>query len=243
VFGFSFSELLMICVVALIAVGPKKLPGMLHSLGQFIRKMRNMTNDVRNQTGIDQLLRAEGLHGGLNELRGLLRINHGISFDPPHVSTPALNEPVVNTEPVASTPLAHTPFDDPYAHIAIDNTREYPPEGADAYGALPDDLLGEDSPAAVTEADEAPAPAANANEAPAPAANADEPAAPATNANEQPAPAAKTSAQPALAANANEEPAPAAKASEPAAHAGKGNEESAPAATADVTAEVTTPSA
>jgi len=144
VFGFSFSELLMICVVALIAVGPKKLPGMLHSLGQFLRKMRNMTNDVRNQTGIDQLLRAEGLHGGLNELRGLLRVNHGISFDPPHMptATPSTNEPS-NSEPSVPASLQHAPIEDPYAHMDIDSTREYPPEGADAYGALPDDLLPE----------------------------------------------------------------------------------------------------
>lgn len=142
-FGFSFSELLMICVVALIAVGPKKLPGMLHSLGQFIRKIRNMTNDVRNQTGIDQLLRAEGLHGGLNELRGLLRVNHGLSFDAPFApNTPStVSEPEVTAEPNGLSPPASTPVDDPYAHIDIDSTREYPPEGADAYGALPDDLL------------------------------------------------------------------------------------------------------
>jgi sec-independent protein translocase protein TatB len=162
VFGFSFSELLMICVVALIFVGPKKLPGMLHSLGQFIRKIRNMTNDVRNQTGIDQLLRAEGLHGGLNELRGLLRVNHGLSFDAPHVSNPTPSEPV-NTEPTAPASSMHALLEDPYAHIEIDSTREYPPEGADAYGALPDDLLpyepsapakaaGEPAPEATTEA-------------------------------------------------------------------------------------------
>jgi len=131
----------MICVVALIAVGPKKLPGMLHSLGQFIRKIRNMTNDVRNQTGIDQLLRAEGLHGGLNELRGLLRVNHGLSFDAPFAPPPPTSEPPALSGPSASAPLAATAVDDPYAHIDIDTTREYPPEGADAYGALPDDLL------------------------------------------------------------------------------------------------------
>jgi len=160
VFGFSFSELLMICVVALIAVGPKKLPGMLHSLGQFIRKMRNMSNDVRNQTGIDQLLRAEGLHGGLNELRGLLRINHGISFDPPHVSTPAPSEPI-GGQSISSEPIVHAPIDDPYAHMDIDSTREYPLEGADAYGALPDDLL-EGEPRVAAKADEEPVPVAAA---------------------------------------------------------------------------------
>jgi len=158
VFGFSFSELLMICVVALIAVGPKKLPGMLHSLGQFLRKMRNMTNDVRSQTGIDQLLRAEGLHGGLNELRGLLRGNHGISFDPPHVSA-TTSSSSTSTSPAGdvteSAPIVHAPIDDPYAHIAIDSSREYPYEGADAYGALPDDLL-EDEPRARAEEERAP---------------------------------------------------------------------------------------
>ena len=160
-FGFSFSELLMICVVALIAVGPKKLPGMLHTLGQFIRKMRNMTNDVRNQTGIDQLLRAEGLHGGLNELRGLLRVNHGLSFDAPHVSTtPTTVEPAALAEPTLAAPIAHSPIDDPYAHIDIDTTREYPPEGADAYGALPDDLLPYE-PAVSAQASDSPAPQAS----------------------------------------------------------------------------------
>jgi len=161
VFGFSFSELLMICVVALIAVGPKKLPGMLHSLGQFIRKMRNMTNDVRNQTGIDNLLRAEGLHGGLNELRGLLRVNHGLSFDSPFTpTTPAApGEPVVMAEPNQPAAVATTPIDDPYAHIEIDTTREYPPEGADSYGALPDDLLPYE-PSAAAKVPDPPAPEA-----------------------------------------------------------------------------------
>src|SRR6187402_2514070 len=139
----------MICVVALVFVGPKKLPGMLHTLGQFLRKMRNMTNDVRNQTGIDQLLRAEGLHGGLNELRGLLRGNHGISFDPPHVTQRAtVDEP-------SPAPLLHAPIDDPYAHMDIDSSREYPLEGADAYGALPDDLLVDEPPQQAPAAEQA----------------------------------------------------------------------------------------
>ncbi len=125
----------MICVVALIAVGPKKLPGMLHTLGQWLRKIRNLTNDMRSQTGIDELLRSEGMHGGLNELRGLLRGNHGLNFDAPHVP--------------AAASIANVPtVSDPYADVVIDTSREYPFEGADAYGALPDDLLAEDPPPA-----------------------------------------------------------------------------------------------
>ncbi|HWZ90069.1 MAG TPA: twin-arginine translocase TatA/TatE family subunit [Polyangiaceae bacterium] len=127
-FGFSFGELLLICVVALVAVGPKKLPGMLHTLGQWIRKLRNLTSEVRSQTGIDDLLRAEGLHGGLNELRGLLRGGHSNPFEAP--------------QPVA--PM-RVPIEDPYANLDIDVSREYPLEGADSYGALPDDLLTADA--------------------------------------------------------------------------------------------------
>ncbi|MEO7032843.1 MAG: twin-arginine translocase TatA/TatE family subunit [Polyangiaceae bacterium] len=131
-FGFSFGELLVICVVALIAVGPKKLPGMLHTLGQWLRKIRNITTEVRNQTGIDDLLRSEGLHGGLNELRGLLRGGHANPFEPPQ-SPPAQH-------------VTHTVHEDPYANVDIDVSREYPFEGADSYGALPDDLLNNDPP-------------------------------------------------------------------------------------------------
>lgn len=69
VFGFSFSEVVLIAVVALVAVGPQRLPGMLRNFGTWMRKIRKMTTEVRQQTGIDEMLRAEGLHGGLNELR------------------------------------------------------------------------------------------------------------------------------------------------------------------------------
>ena len=143
-FGFSFGELLVICVVALIAVGPKKLPGMLKTLGQWLRKLRNMTNDVRSQTGIDELLRSEGLHGGLNELRGLLRGNHAAPIEAPQPA-PA----------PAYVPPPEVAIDDPYANIEIDASREYPQEGADSYGALPDDLLDDESYVGTTDAAEA----------------------------------------------------------------------------------------
>jgi sec-independent protein translocase protein TatB len=117
VFGLSLSEMLVIMVVTLVAVGPKKLPGMLNTLGQWIRKLRKMTTEVRAQTGIDDILRAEGIHGGLNELRGLVRGQ--------------FNEAPRQTAA------------DPYSSLEIDQTREYPLEGADAAGALPDDLFDE----------------------------------------------------------------------------------------------------
>ena len=142
-FGFSFGELLVISLVTLVAVGPQKLPGMLKTMGQWARKLRKMTLDVRQQTGIDEMLRAEGIQ--LSELRSLMRGYHAPAPAPAPAAAPA---------PV-STP---TRYDDPYSSLEPDPTREYPPEGADAYGALPDDLLEPASSNAVAAAPGAPEP-------------------------------------------------------------------------------------
>ena len=125
-FGFSFSEVVLIAVVTLVAVGPQRLPGMLKNLAQWMKKLRKMTTDVRRQTGIDEMLRAEGLHGGLNELRTLMR-GGGIA-----------------AAAVAPAPAPYRPAEDPYGAIEFDVTREYPPEGPDAKGALPDDIAVEE---------------------------------------------------------------------------------------------------
>ena len=60
-FGFSFGELIVISMVTLVVVGPQKLPTMLKTMGSWARKLRKMTMDVRQQTGIDEMLRAEGI--------------------------------------------------------------------------------------------------------------------------------------------------------------------------------------
>jgi len=132
VFGISFTEIIVIALVALVVVGPHKLPGMMRSVGEWIGKVRRLTTEVRAQTGIDEILRAEGIDGGLNELRSILRGD----FSAP--------------------PRAHArPVDDPYRDVEADVWREYPIEGPDSYGALPDDLV-DDAPQAEPAVVEAP---------------------------------------------------------------------------------------
>ena len=48
-FDISWSEFLLIGVVALIVIGPKELPGVLRTLGQYTRKVRSMAADFQNQ--------------------------------------------------------------------------------------------------------------------------------------------------------------------------------------------------
>jgi sec-independent protein translocase protein TatB len=121
VFGISFLEIGLIAVVALVVVGPQKLPGMLFTLGQWVRKLRRLSTEMRAQSGIDDILRQEGLHGGLTELRGLVRGD-------------VLRQPAARyASPASAQPPNEATQPDP--------TREFPPEGVDAGGALPDDLV------------------------------------------------------------------------------------------------------
>jgi sec-independent protein translocase protein TatB len=124
------TEVVVIAVVVLLVVGPHKLPSMLRSLGQWIRRLQQLTNDVRHQTGIDELLRAEGI-AGLDGLRSMLRGDMR-----------ALVEDAVRLTPEVHASPDACPAVDPYTSIGqFDHYREYPPDGVDAAGTLPDDLL------------------------------------------------------------------------------------------------------
>ena len=48
-FDIGWSELLLIGVVALIAIGPKELPGALRTLGQWMAKIRRMAAEFQGQ--------------------------------------------------------------------------------------------------------------------------------------------------------------------------------------------------
>jgi len=48
-FDIGWSELVVIAVVALIAIGPKELPGVLRMIGQWIGKARKMAGEFQGQ--------------------------------------------------------------------------------------------------------------------------------------------------------------------------------------------------
>jgi len=48
-FDIGWSELVVIAVVALIAIGPKELPGVLRTVGQWMRKARTMAGEFQGQ--------------------------------------------------------------------------------------------------------------------------------------------------------------------------------------------------
>ena len=48
-FDIGWSELLVIAVVALVAIGPKELPTVLRTIGQWMAKLRRMASEFQNQ--------------------------------------------------------------------------------------------------------------------------------------------------------------------------------------------------
>ena len=58
-FGIDSSELLVIAVVALVVIGPKDLPRVMRTIGQFVGRARGMAKHFR--TGIDAMIRESEL--------------------------------------------------------------------------------------------------------------------------------------------------------------------------------------
>ena len=122
---------MLIAVVALVVFDPRRLPEVLGTAGKWVAKVRRMTTEMRRQTGIDEILREEGISGGISELRSMLR---------PDLMAAArfgVGGAVLGTNQGSAVNAQGEAVD-------FDRFREYPTEGPDAYGAIPEDLL--DSP-------------------------------------------------------------------------------------------------
>jgi sec-independent protein translocase protein TatB len=130
-FDIGWSELVVIAVVALIAIGPKELPGVLRMVGQWMGKARKMAAEFQGQfqeamreaemadlkKSFDEVKEAaSGFTGGnlmtslQKDVGAALRID---DIDKPAVSetaatsetdTPAIEPPVTPTTPEPPTP-------------------------------------------------------------------------------------------------------------------------------------------
>ncbi len=106
----SFGEVVVLALVAIVVVGPRNLPGLMREAGRWIGKLRRMANDLRTDSGIDDILEIEGLRSELQTFRRLAAGEFVLDEDRP-------------------PPL-----------VVPDRQREYPTEGCDAYGALSEEV-------------------------------------------------------------------------------------------------------
>jgi len=70
-FGMDVPEIMILLIVGIVVVGPKRLPEMMRKAGQYVTKLRRLSSDLRSQSGIDRILREEGLEKEIRELRSL----------------------------------------------------------------------------------------------------------------------------------------------------------------------------
>lgn len=54
-FNIGFAELLLILLIAFVVVGPKDLPKIARALGRFVKYIRNMIEEVKRESGLDEV--------------------------------------------------------------------------------------------------------------------------------------------------------------------------------------------
>jgi sec-independent protein translocase protein TatB len=131
-FDIGWSEFVVIAVVALIAIGPKELPGVLRMVGQWMGKARKMAAEFQGQfqeamreaemadlkKSFDEVKEAATGFASGNVMTSLekdvgnaLRID---DIDKPAIAatdTPAIDPPVIPTTPEAPIPETFTEAD------------------------------------------------------------------------------------------------------------------------------------
>lgn len=70
----GWSELVLIAIVALIVVGPKELPGLFKTVGQFMGRARGMAREF--QRSMEQAADESGLKEAADDLKSVDRLNY-----------------------------------------------------------------------------------------------------------------------------------------------------------------------
>ncbi|HEX8540868.1 MAG TPA: Sec-independent protein translocase protein TatB [Pseudomonas sp.] len=143
-FGISFSELLLVGLVALLVLGPERLPGAARTAGLWVGRLKRSFNaikqEVEREIGADEIRRQlhnEHILSLEQEARKIMSPQPPAAAPAPAVeASTAPTEPVVSTVPV--TPPAPTPAElGPAAPAGTTPAETAPVEPAKPAEALP----------------------------------------------------------------------------------------------------------
>ena len=56
-FSLGFGEILVICVILILVVGPERLPAVMKGVGKTMRTVREASREIRTTVGLDELMR------------------------------------------------------------------------------------------------------------------------------------------------------------------------------------------
>jgi len=107
-FDISFSELALICVIALLVLGPERMPQALRTLGLWIgrasRTFTTMRTEIEREIGMDEIRRQLHNEAVMDQLKRLEREVKGESEQPPNaVAAPSPSAPPQQDLPAATT--------------------------------------------------------------------------------------------------------------------------------------------
>src|ERR1700710_575263 len=120
-FDIGWSELVVIAVVALIAIGPKELPGVPRMVGQWMGKARKMAAEFQGQfqeamreaemadlkKSFDEVKEAASGFTGGNLMTSLQKdVGAALRIDD-------IDKPAVSETPISETPMSETPAIEP----------------------------------------------------------------------------------------------------------------------------------
>ncbi|MEN8244893.1 MAG: Sec-independent protein translocase protein TatB [Thermodesulfobacteriota bacterium] len=149
-FGIGMPEMILILAVALIVIGPKKLPDLAKSLGRAMGEFKKATSDLKESMEADT---------GISEVKDTLNdinsdIKQSISFDniedytPPTESTASATQPSTDTgefKERKSNPEAMDDLKNAYADLNTADSVESPSGSTDQAESKPvQDNPGED---------------------------------------------------------------------------------------------------
>jgi sec-independent protein translocase protein TatB len=136
-FDIGWSELVVIAVVALIAIGPKELPAVLRTVGQYMGKIRRMASEFQGQfqeamreaemadlkKHVDEMADTAKGFTDFDPLASVKKEVESFSADPLGTSTPSQATPSASPEaaaPSAPAPVSpETTIPPPSAGIAV----------------------------------------------------------------------------------------------------------------------------
>ena len=135
-FGIGMPEMILILAVALIVIGPKKLPDLAKSLGRAMGEFKKATSDLKQSMETDT---------GLSEVKETLDdinsdIKQSINFDNIEDYKPASDSPASATQPSTdtgefkerkSTPEAMDDLKTAFTEMNTENDVESPSGGTD----------------------------------------------------------------------------------------------------------------
>jgi sec-independent protein translocase protein TatB len=121
-FGIGFSELIIILIIALVVVGPERLPGLARQAGSFVRQLRQMYNQVREQARAELGPDFDEFERNLHELRALdprqqvrdfgRSMLNDLSADAPEIKQ-AMSAPKLNLDQIGRSVLQDDLLDRP----------------------------------------------------------------------------------------------------------------------------------